>query len=672
MSAILAKLQYWGLLLLIFLVPLFFLPATADFFELNKLMLASFGLLLLASVWAVKSFLERKLVLVMSPLDLAVFVFAALALVSAVVRTPNKTEAFLVPGTATAILSASLLYFVVTQTVRSTQHTIRSVVYALLASGIVVALVSIAAGTGILEQIPNLPAFAKVRTFSLLGAVIPTLTFLSVVFVLGIGEALRLFRSERNKGNATSAMFIAYCVFIVAAAAAVLFHATPGKPGSPKFLPIGSGWAIAVDTLKTSPFGVGPGNFLTAFNQVRPASYNLTDSWNLRYAVSSNWYLSVFTEVGILGLLGFAFLVWRVLVALWRESEGKSVAFAVFIVFIILLAVPANFTLLATLYVLLGLLGVVHGRERTASFVAEDLSGGRRSTLPIAPGLAILLIVGGSVVLAIFGGRAYGAEIFYKRALDAAARNDGQGLISNLNQAINLNPEVDRYHTVASQAALAVANGIASRGSSGSITDQDRQNISQAIQDAIKQAQIAVSLNRERSNNWEFLGSVYRSLITVAQGADQFAILTYNQAIALEPVNPILRLNLGGIHYQAGRFDDAIKSFELAVAAKSDWANAHYNLAVALRDKGDLQRAVAEMEQTLALVQPGTKDYETAQSELESLRSKLPPPSQRPSGPAVSQQGETLAAPSQSPAPVVKPPIELPEEAGPPSTEGGQ
>ena len=310
------------------------------------------------------------------------------------------------------------------------------------------------------------------------------------------------------------------------------------------------------------------------------------------------------------------------------------------------LIVPANFILLATFYILLGLL---------ASGRSHEVSTGAKFAAP----LAFILIAGGAIAFFIFGGRAYAAEISYKRALDAGTKNDAQGLINNLNAAISANPAVDRYHISASQALFAIANAVA-RQKGQNATEDERKQITGFIQDSIRQAQIAVSFNNRRAGNWENLASIYRALVPMAKDADQFAVQAYNQAIALDPINPLLRISLGGVHFGAGRYDDAIRAFEFAVQTKPDFANAHYNLASALREKGDIARAVTEMESVLSLVQPGTKDYETAKGELDNLKSKLP--ATPTGGPAnvTGPGGETLQAPQASQAPVVEPPLTLP------------
>lgn len=224
-----------------------------------------------------------------------------------------------------------------------------------------------------------------------------------------------------------------------------------------------------------------------------------------------------------------------------------------------------------------------------------------------------------------------------------------------MRESIGLNPFVDRYHASYSQINLALANSLAQNEN---ITDQDRATIAQLIQQAIRESKATVTLNPQRAGNWELLARTYQAIMPFSEGADAFAIETFNQAVILDPINPNLRIALGGVHYALGDYDNAIRAFELATFAKPDHANAHYNLATALREKGEIERAINEMTIVLSLVDRDSQDYELAKTELEALENRLPVEE--------AEGTETLTPPQPAEEPVIEPPIELPEEASPP------
>lgn len=646
------QIQYWGLLVLLFLIPVFFLPFTQDFFDFNKIALLAVGTLLLALVWAIRGALNSRFSLFSTPFDLPVLLVALSFLVSSITNGLNNFDNFFNSGSFSTftILALTFFYFMVVQTVSAgSSGASKACFLSLIISGLLIALAILAGEAGVLEKIDGLPEFMKSRVFS------PAGSSFSAAWVLGLLIALIfswfVFDIRKQGKKILSFAFIACLGILFAALVVAIISMLPGKPGALKILPFAQGWTIAVETLKQSPFGVGPSGFVSAFNQFRSVSYNETDLWNLRFISSSNLYLHVFTVTGIAGLGAFLFLVWKIV-----HSGMKVLLYPSLFVIILFLFLPATFPALFLFYAFLGIAGAIASREVRLVIISDESNVFRGvRILPLFIASLVVIVLG---VVGVKGGYAYAAEVNYKQALDAASRDDGKVMYDGLVRAINQNPNIDRYRITFSQANLIWANNLAKKED---VTETERKRVSEFVQQAIAHGRAAVALNNKLSTNWENLGVVYRAVMPLARDADQFAIASYAQAIALEPANPMLRLNLGNIHYGAGRYDEAVRSLEFAVLAKPDFANAHYNLAAALREKGDISRAIKEIETVLQLVSPDTQDYETAQKELENLKSKLP--SQQ-----ASASGETLQAPSPSPKPVLNPQLDLPEEAAPPAS----
>jgi len=201
---------------------------------------------------------------------------------------------------------------------------------------------------------------------------------------------------------------------------------------------------------------------------------------------------------------------------------------------------------------------------------------------------------------------------------------------------------------------MALASGIANKKD---LTDADKKTVTQLVQQAINEGKSTVVLNPSRAGNWEILAQIYRSVMPFATGADQFTIQTYTQAVILDPVNPNLRISLGGVYYALGKYDLAIESFKLAVLAKPNLANAHYNLAVAYKAKKDYDNAIIEINNVLGIVAKGSSDYNLAKAELDNLQKNKPAAS-----------SDTLTAPKPIGTSNIKPPITLPQEATPPAS----
>lgn len=167
------------------------------------------------------------------------------------------------------------------------------------------------------------------------------------------------------------------------------------------------------------------------------------------------------------------------------------------------------------------------------------------------------------------------------------------------------------------------------------------------------------------------MGSVYRSISGVAQNALSFSLEAYSQAIQRDPLNPSLRLNAGNIYYTAKNYDLAIRFFTDAINLKPDYANAYYNLTIALREKGDLQNAQAVAQQLVTLVQKNNdaNSLKAANALVDDIKARIAktnssPSTQTPTGESASAlqnpnlpavEVSTLKNPPQvTPVPAVK------------------
>ena len=653
------KIESYIVYAMVLFVPIAVFPVSPNPYVVTKLAVLLFGLCLLLVVKSFKIIASGKLNLTLGNFDLPVLLIIISYILSTILRTPNKMEALLLPGTTTLIVGSGLFYFLVNQLGKKDKGLVKSV---LVFSGAFYSLIIILAGLSVFAQIPQLPLFMKSTVFSPEGGYLPAFVFLLVLLPLSVGSVF--FEENKRKKVLSTVCFIFIAIAFVYSA----YNIIPGKPNAPRFPGVNTSWYIAVDTLKESPIlGAGPGNYLTAFNRFRPLSFNMTDLWAIKFSTSGNYFMTGLTETGLLGAAGFIFLLLLVYKVSKRdilEKRMQSVKSSSFpyiislILIILLLALfPANPTGIFALFVLLALNAKT--KETSLSLTSQVQSVSELSTASGAssriPTLFIALPVMGLALYSfLFGVRVVRAEFMYQRSLSALARNEGVLSYDYLQKAINTNPGVDRYHSSYSQVNLLLANAIAMNED---ITDTDRSNIAQLIQQAIREAKATVALNPFRAGNWEVLARTYRSIMPLAVGADVFAAQTFSQAVALDPINPNTRISLGGIYYAVGDFETAARSFELAVLAKRDLANAHFNLAFALEKMGNLGRAIEHMTFVLSLVERDSDDYENARQVLENLQE-----SQK----LQAEGTEGLTPPREAGDHIIQPPLELPEDSEPP------
>lgn len=637
MLKIFQKISNFVLIGLVFLTPLFFLTITSGFYDFNKNTLLFLAVILLLLINpALRSIFKKEVRFLTTPLDLPILLFVLAFLASFALQTVNKKEVFLTPGGVGTVVALSLLYFSLTQSKLG-----KKLISILIVSASILGAISLFfflewwKAWGVI-----LPDWLAQRFFSPTGGLLSQTMFLGVVLIIVVN---RLKDSFKGKISLLYYFLASLCIAVGLGVSVYQLFTTQ----KPSFLPYFAGWAIAVETFKnvrTALFGVGPTNFLVAFTQFRPFGFNTSAIWNLRFISSSNWYFQILTEVGILGLLSYLLIVYKVLKTKNVSAELRAALVAIFLVQLFL---PSNYLLLFTLFVLLGLYALELPNQKEIVEASE-----------ILPWLVFVIVTAALVFGVLSYGRAYAAEIYFKRSLDALVENRGVDTYNLQIRALELAPYRTNYRLAYSQINFALANALAGQQD---LTDQDRANISQLVQQAIREAKLAINLNPQSVVAWENLAGLYQNLVNFAQGADQWALATYAQAIRMDPLNPQLRLSLGGVYYALGNFDEAERIFRIAVDLKPDFANGHYNLASALRQKSQFLPAAQEMQIALSLVEPNTNDFEKVTQELTDLREKISLEAPEATAPA---QLETLSSPATPPA-GIEPRLELGKEAEP-------
>lgn len=638
----------------VILFPSFLLTNIASFFDFPKVLLLITTIVACMVVWSIKIVTEGKVTLQVSKADIPLLLLVVSYVASAIVKTPNKMEAFGLPGTATVMIGAFLVYIFSKMTFKGEKGTFSLVMFM---SATVVALFSLLAFTGVLAGIPQLPAVMRDINFSAIGGKLPEVIFLVSLLPIGLSLALK------EKETTRKVLYFLSVAIVTLSAVLSISLMLPGKPGTPVIVDTQTSWSVAVDTLKASPLlGVGTANYLSAFTKFLPLSYNSTSLWANRFFSASSYTLTLLTETGVLGITAFLLSVFVLLKGFFKNlrshlsNNDKTELFSGVSLTVLVLAfflLPANSFLLVIFFLLAALRS--EDQQVVINLSATSEKNGNVLVSKIPSFVLALVILGLSIYPVYFASKFVNGEIHYKKGIDAIVANNAKTAYDELRLAININPSIDRYHATFDQLDLALARGLAQKKD---ITDQDKNTVAQLIQQAIGEAKAAVALNPQRSANWELLARTYQSIIPFAQGADNFTIVSFNQAIALDPISPNLRIALGGVYYALGKYDDAINAFGLAVTAKPDLANAHYNLALAYNQKKDYEKATIEMNKVLGLVSPDSEDYKVAQKALEELEKNKP---------AKTAESDNLTPPQPVGTSNIKPPLELPQDATPPS-----
>ncbi len=459
----------------------------------------------------------------------------------------------------------------------------------------------------------NLPNNAL---FSLSGS---TLVSLQIALVAAVGFSTKVVQAKKAKlwesvVLAVSAISIVYYGWLL----------LPGKATTPVILSPTASWSVAINSLrslKTALLGVGPDNYLQAYNLNKPAWINNSEYWNVQFSQGANVPLSIVVSLGIFGLIAWALLVVNTLKQTKSvTSQTKPVHMMMLATLAIQLFMPLNIVLL-TIQAVLMVFWVAGEKEKFAVYslnlkgvLAKNKFLASKSTI-IIRALLGLLAVGSLSLVALLGVATYSSHLMYLSS-KAATNNDFVLAYSLQQRAIKLNPYLDGNRRKYAVTNIFIAAAISQKAD---LSEDDKKQFAQLIQQSIRESKASILLDGKDVANWQLAAQVYQTLIGVAENSEEWSASAYAEAIKLAPNNPELRLVLGGVLFNAKQYEDALKFFEQAAVLKPNYANAYYNGANTLKMLRRFDEAKLAYQKTLILLQPDSEDYLKAADELQEL-----------------------------------------------------
>ncbi|MFA5750318.1 MAG: hypothetical protein WC895_03795 [Candidatus Shapirobacteria bacterium] len=629
---------YTRIVLLLF--PFFFLPIIYDSFALGKSSFLLITALLGMVLWLIDLWVSKKEILKSNRWLIWFLVFLVWSGVSFFKMSLGGQTRSLMSGFGIGGLMGLVIWFFLWLQVRDKEE-YKKQINILSISALIVGILSLIAFMIPSSKMPflwpkNNPILSIESGWSITGSLLGEV----VLFLFLVLEWIkRLVIKLKEKANFND--YFKEAIVIVFLGLLFLLNIYKTVKTGWVYLDGKSSWVIAVETLKNSPiFGMGPGNFVEAFSRFRPASFNLTKMWGSSFGISAMGILQIWTELGLVGLIMVILMVIN-----WLKQWKKSGFWQVGILGLAVFLLPFSFiTIFLLFWVIASNFDEVKDKK-----MGLRLGDNGFNIMPYLVTLLILVVIGFSgfkIVKIVLG------DYYWRQSLVATSKNDGTNAYNLQIKAIGINPTMADYRAIYSQTNLALAQNFLNK--EGEITDDDKEKASTLVQQAIREAKAAVTLDGNLSAYWSNLGAIYRSLIGIVDGAIDWSLQSYQQAVITDPVNPSLNMELGSLLYGAGNFSSAERAFEEVLIDKSDFANAWYNWAYAAKEQNKLQDAVNRLQQAVNLVPNTSADYERANEELNTWKKELDEATKKQAEETkaeIPKETETLITPEVTPSP---------------------
>lgn len=599
MEGIIDKTIKIALYLLVFLLPIFFLPLTIFPVAWNKQLLLAVICFLVSILWLVKIIKTGKVNLVWNKVSLMVLILLVVLGISTFFSTA-KAQSFWGNSIEEDSFLNFILYgltFFLFSNLISKEKVLRVIKLFLLSSGIL-ALLFLVQGVfgsvfpwdfaklngfnpvgsvqalavffgGAFVVLVNIMANLDSHHFvfktldKIFGLIIGLLLFVGILLinfwavwlVIAFVMIIILWIKLKSLGHKKEIGLRDYILPVVVFAIALIFIFIKIPLSNILDLPSEitlthkAGFDISKKTLgegaKNFVFGSGPATFVYDYPLHRSVNINLTNFWQLRFDQGPSALITLLATSGILGILAVLFLIGVFIyfglknISANQPTSAKIsvlVGGAYFLIMWIFYSI--DFSLMFAGFLMLGLWMASLDKKREISLVNPP----QKAFFSMLGAIILIVVLVAGFYIYI---QKYDGALKFAKGLDLlnAEQPDLDKGIVNIGRACNLAKTNDNYFRNLSQALLF------------KITETlNNQNLSQEKRQAELQGYVSnielsvqktIQINPKNSLNWMQAGNIYENLIFLVGGADQLAVFNYKEAEKLDPQNPQIPFNIG-------------------------------------------------------------------------------------------------------------------------------
>lgn len=359
---------------------------------------------------------------------------------------------------------------------------------------------------------------------------------------------------------------------------------------------------IGKSVYKSSPlFGVGSNRFADAWRLHKDPSINQTIFWNTPFDTGFSYVFTSIINTGVIGLIAWIFflvsLIWSGVLFLLKGSEldrfkyfiglSSLVSSIYFWVLSIVYTPPPAILLLAA--VTTGIFLVTY--SQTSNLHSFTLSASKNRAFGfILIAVAITMICATSYGVYAAGRQVISVKEFNKITTTIQSGQSIDEIEGSIAKAIDLAAN-DVFLREIAFYRWSELNSLLSISEPG---EKEQTAFSHSAGQAIKAAQLAITLDPTDPYNHQLLGQIYGILAVVGvEGANERALESYNKVKELDPQNPIPYLLEANLSLNQKDTEGARQAAERAVVLKSNYSEALFFLAQLDINEGNVDRAIA-------------------------------------------------------------------------------
>ncbi len=368
-------------------------------------------------------------------------------------------------------------------------------------------------------------------------------------------------------------------------------------------------WKGAWEIFKHYPlFGSGVETFAYAYYQFRPVEHNLVSEWDFLYNKAHNEYLNYLATTGLVGFVTYMAIIAMFGKVIWNHFRNMSKApvedhhhsinlmiiglIAAYVSYLIQNIFGFSVVMIALLFYLIpAMVIVLTGQTRPIKFGKEFKTSKifKRILYLVVTIFVAWLVFYGLLTLV----RLWLADTNYAKGSnysDSGNPGKGYNLIFN---ATELNPREPLYQIDLGYNAASAAV----------VSQQEDASLSATLkQIAITETEDVLTKHPKNISHYRTAIRTYYDLSSIDPEYNQKLVDIFDQAISLAPTDAKLLYNKGLILGQLQRIPEAIETLKRSVELKPNYRDAQYTLGILLKEVGEDQAALDQMEIVLKLI----------------------------------------------------------------------
>lgn len=587
------KIVYYCLSAIVFLFPLLFFPNVDTVLEIPKLFIFGTLVVFAAMVWMVGSIFKREISLKLSSLHIFVLVFGFLYLL-ATLFSVDRFSSFvgngLSHGSFISVLFGMVFYFLVVNTIRDLKEA-WELIRAFLFSGLIILVFNLSqlfdvhiltfdfSKNNAFNLVANsvsvfviyivtlfMIAFgfltkSKKRIDRILSEAVMILAF-AVIFFLDkqIGWYLLIagmfvwlvFLSMQSK-KLRSLWIIIPTVFLVIGLG-FLFFSTSSitsviAPQDVK-LDFQTAWQITKSGgMQTFLFGSGPETYLYDFNEYRPAEFNNSLLWQLRFDRSYNELFQLFTTTGFfITLLFIVLFIWpflkigkKILQSIVADESWLYTITVIVSFFVLFLSTFLHHFSSTTYFLFWFLLALCGGLVSTKT---KKISFQKSPQSNFVFSLMFALVLVASVSFLYFGARVIISESNFANAKEESQSSPKVNVLNQyLENSVEQAPWNAQYHTALAEQYIYA-----------STLDSNTAEAMKYLGSAKLEADRAIEIAPKNAVIMEQSAEIYRLIVNLNGPATVTEVFDiYKSAVELDPNNAYLLYSVARVYYSSAQ-----------------------------------------------------------------------------------------------------------------------